>query len=186
MNLADVKAFLAPGPFLRDLVGPGVPVIWENQNAAKPLAPYIALKFSSQRTMGMTENVYTQIRDDHTSTPIFVAQMETRSRQQAILEIKWIGPGGMQGLQSLVNKLDMPSSLLAMGSAKVWLLMYHPVQNITALLDASVWEERAIVELLVNFSGSEIDNTVSGITTVNLEDSDTGNGFVYDKTITIT
>jgi len=141
----------------------GCTVIWGKQNCPKPRKPFATLRLYAFRGVGMNDEIPTAT----------LGQVEVKGTQEATLEVQYFGTDAEQKLIELNQALSRPTIVDRCFGAGVAFFDAQNVQDLTALLDATNYEERASIDLSVRFMLSVIDepgyiNTV----TITAEDGD--------------
>lgn len=125
----------------------GCTVIWANQNGPKPKKPFATLRLYAFRGVGMNDEIPTTT----------LGQVEVKGTHEATLEVQYFGTNAEQKLIELNQALSKPTVLDKCFSADVAFFDAQNVQDLTALLDATNYEERASVDLSVRFILSTTD-----------------------------
>lgn len=126
----------------------GCTVIWANQNGPKPKKPFATLRLYAFRGVGMND-------ESPTDTP---GEIEVRNTVEATLEVQYFGTNAEQKLIELNQALSKPTVLDKSFSAGVAFFDAQNVQDLTGLLDAANFEERAAIDLSVRYVNSMTDN----------------------------
>lgn len=125
----------------------GCTVIWSKQNGPKPKKPFASLRLYAFRGVGM---------GDETPTDT-LGEVEIRNTVEATLEVQYFGTNAEQKLIEMNQALSKPTVLDKCFSAGVAFFDAQNVQDLTGLLDAANYEERASIDLYVRFTMSTID-----------------------------
>lgn len=150
--------FTAPYSPAMSLIQPlsGLTTIWADQNAPRPAKPYLALRVMSRKSDQNDE--YGPVASDGTQ---FVV-----SNTSLTLEIQAYGDGAVGILDSLATKLGFQSTIITCIVLGVAIRNRGPITNITQLLDKSMFEDRASMEIVIGYRDGATD-TVGIIDAVN-------------------
>lgn len=148
-------------------------VINANQNAPKPTKNYCTLRYysHSQETPG----------EERISSPGVINVLTSNT---VMLEIQMYANAGVdacKALNNLVNRLDAPTVTDQCRQNNIAFFDSSEVQDLTALLDGTIWETRAAVDLTIRYS-TEFADDVGYIETVQIIGK---TGLLPDETITI-
>lgn len=72
--------------------------------------------------------------------------------QEATVNVQAIGEGSLELLDQLKYLVEMPNVVDLCSEANVAINSVEQVQNLTAALDGSTWQERGSVDLTVSYS----------------------------------
>ena len=125
----------------------GCTVIWANQNGPKPRKPFAKLRLYASRSVGMNDEVPTDT----------AGKIEIKGTIEKTLEVQYFGTDAEQKLIELNQALSKPTVLDKCFSASVAFFDAQNVQDLTGLLDATNYEERASIDLSVRFTLSATD-----------------------------
>lgn len=125
----------------------GCTVIWAKQNGQKPKKPFATLRLYALRGVGMNDEIPTTT----------LGQVEVKGTQEATLEVQYFGANAEQNLIELNQALSKPTIVDRCFGAGVAFFDAQNVQDLTELLDAVNFEERASIDLSVRFTLSAKD-----------------------------
>lgn len=134
-----------------------VPVVFAEQDAVPPAKPYIALKVQGS-----------------TSLPLHLGPVEpdgvraVSSHRDAPIELTYFGPGGMDALDTLAQRLQMERALLHAEALDLAVFAIGQVQQVRLLLEDATYEPRTQLALSVRYTVT-LDEEVGLIETVNAD-----------------
>ena len=137
----------------------GITTIWANQNAPRPAKPYVSLRIASRKTDEHDE--YGPVTAD--GTQVVVANSEIT------LEVQAYGDGAQAALEAVRAKLGLQTVVQSTAALGIAVRSRGQVMNVTQLLDASSFEDRAVLEVVIGYRENVTD-------TVGLIQSITGTG----------
>lgn len=120
---------------------PSVPVRRAKTNAPATNELNIVVDLLSERNLG--------------NEVIFLPKSEQYGNagfQEAIVNVQAIGEGSLELLDQLKYLVEMPDIIDLCSEANVAINSVEQVQNLTAALDGSTWQERGSVDLTVSYS----------------------------------
>lgn len=124
-------------------------LIFADQNSPRPALPYWTMRLQSIRRLG--SEYFSQGVDNAGNQDIF-------GTREATLAIQRYGSDSDTKCQELVDNLSKTTSREAWGSQKINCYETGDVTNISQLLDKSIIEPRAAVDLFIRFGGEIVDN----------------------------
>lgn len=124
----------------------GKVAILEKQNGPKPKKPYLTMRLSSLRRVGMDEQ-------RRTAT---AGEVEIVGPREMTLSLQWFGDGAMAGLTDLAQALQKPTVVDRCMSAGFAVFDVDAVQELGAL-SGTTWEERAVLDMYVRIMLSTTD-----------------------------
>lgn len=136
--------------FIHDLVAellelPKNQVIWSNQNGIKPKKNFAKLRIYSHVPEAMAEQRKTGIP----------GEINIFTSWRCKLEVQYYcmtGNDAQGALINLVQDLERPSIVDQCFANRVAFFDTNPVQDLTALLDGTLWEARAAVDLSIRYN----------------------------------
>lgn len=120
---------------------PSVPVRKAKTNAPATKELNIVVDLLSERNLG--------------NEVVFLPKSEQYSNagfQEATVNVQAIGEGSLELLDQLKYLVEMPDIIDLCSEANVAINSVEQVQNLTAVLDGSTWQERGSVDLTVSYS----------------------------------
>ncbi len=126
----------------------GCTVIWAKQNGPKPKKPFATLRLYAFRGVGTNDEV-------PTDTP---GGVEVKGTFEATLEIQYFGDSAEQKLIELDQSLSKPTIVDRCFGTGVAFFDAQNVQDLTGLLDATNYEERASIDLSIRYANAMTDN----------------------------
>lgn len=120
---------------------PSIPVRRAKTNAPATNELNIVVDFLSERNLG--------------NEVAFLPKSEQYSNagyQEATINIQAIGEGSLELLDQLKYLVEMPNIVDLCSEANVAINSVEQVQNLTATLDGTTWQERGSVDLIVSYS----------------------------------
>lgn len=120
---------------------PSIPVRRAKTNAPATNELNIVVDFLSERNLG--------------NEVVFLPKSEQCSNagyQEATINIQAIGEGSLELLDQLKYLVEMPNIVDICSEANVAINSVEQVQNLTATLDGTTWQERGSVDLIVSYS----------------------------------
>jgi len=127
----------------------GCTVIWARQNGPKPKKPFAVLRLYAYRRDGLDEERFTSTQ----------GVVEVRGDRVATLEVQYFGDNAQQMLIELEQSLQRPTIVERCFGACVAFFDVKNIQDLTGLLDAATYEERASIDFSVRFVVSTTDET---------------------------
>ena len=124
----------------------GKVAIWEKQNGPKPKKPYLTMRLSSLRRVGLDEQ-------RRTAT---AGEVEVVGPREVTLSLQWLGENSMGGLTDLGQALQKPTIADKCMAAGFAVFDVDAVQELGAL-SGTTWEERAALDLYVRIMLSTTD-----------------------------
>lgn len=118
-----------------------VPVRRAKTNAPATNELNIVVDFLSERNLG--------------NEVVFLPKSEQYSNagyQEATINIQAIGEGSLELLDQLKYLVEMPDAIEVCSEANIAINSVEQVQNLTATLDGTTWQERGSVDLIVSYS----------------------------------
>ena len=145
-------------------------VIWMNENAPRPIIPYLAIKISPARRIG--KDWYSDINDIGLQTVI--------GDREFTLSIQVYGAESpVSYLQDFADKLQLISVGDRFRAKGMAIRDSKPVLDISALMTNTKIEKRANLDVVIGYRSIQTDN-VGIIETANIEGRDNGiNSPVY-------
>lgn len=138
----------------------GETVIWKHPNAPRPSLPYWTIKVMSVTRLGMPTAAGSVTTDDAGETV-----MRHSFVREGTLEIERLGADSVDRVGALSDRLFTSGVVAQLKAARIAVWDVQPVQDITALLDANLYEFRASVDAMIRF-GVGIDEPLDWIETV--------------------
>lgn len=120
-------------------------VIWEHPNAPRPEKNFATLRIQSRQPEAMGEERWLE---EPGAIDVFTPN-------SCLLEIQLYvkdGIDAMSRLESMVHDLDLPTITDRCFANSIAFFDAGPVQDLTALLDGTHWETRALTELSVRYN----------------------------------
>jgi hypothetical protein len=120
---------------------PSIPVRRAKTNAPATNELNIVVDFLSERNLG--------------NEVVFLPKSEQYGNagyQEATINIQAIGEGSLELLDQLKYLVEMPNIVDLCSEANVAINSVEQVQNLTATLDGTTWQERGSVDLIVSYS----------------------------------
>lgn len=124
----------------------GKVAIWEKQNGPKPKKPYLTMRLSALRGVGMDEQ-------RRTAT---AGELEIIGPREVTLSLQWLGEGSTGGLTDLGQALQKPTIADKCMKSGFAVFNVDAVQELGAL-SGTTWEERAALDLYVRIMLSSVD-----------------------------
>lgn len=132
-------------------------VIWSDQNSPAPALPYWSMRIQSVRKIG--DGYYSQgVTELGDQTILGV--------REATVAVQRLGTDSDLKCQELVDNLQKTTVSDAFAKQKINCYETGDVMNVSQLMDKTIIEPRAAVDLFIRF-GSSISDNVSAIETVN-------------------
>lgn len=135
----------------------GCTVIRARRNGPKPRKPFATLRLYGFRKIGMDE-------ERPTGT---AGELEIWGEREATLEVQYFGDDAQNKLLTVEQSLQRPTIVDRCVDAGVAFFDAGSVQDLTALLDTTLYEERAAIDLSIRFAVTVADNP-GFITRVNI------------------
>jgi hypothetical protein len=137
--------------FIQSLVAEllGCTVIWSKGNGPKPRKPFATLRLYGYRRNGLDEG-----RSTNTAGVV-----EVRGDREATLEVQYFGEDAQQKLLELEQQFQRPTIVEQCFVEGVAFFDVQNIQDLTGLLDATTYEERASIDFSVRFAISTTDET---------------------------
>lgn len=130
---------------LRELLGQTV--IQAKQDYAVKLDKYIVVDLLSERSLGDFE------RWDEKEERIYIECL-----REATLNVQAYGNGAVELLSTLWGELQRPTIVDEFYIANISVTNVGDVQDLTELIDNRSWQERASIDLTVNYDRTAIDS----------------------------
>lgn len=159
MNTIDTKL----RTIIAGVVAPEI-VIFANQNSPQPAKPYWTLKVQSGVTLGSPE--YGAVSNTGTQPVTETKQMTVNLQRFADVR-----GASFEAMSELRLNLKKPSVQALLRAQKIVIYDFMPVQDVTALLDSSKYEDRASMDIMIGYRGRVTDN-VGLIETVDITPGD--------------
>jgi len=156
---------------LYDLLLPivGGTLIWQDLNSPRPPLPYSAMKISSVRN----------INRDHYSDASALGVQTVKGDRELTLNLQHYGVlNAVTVLQTVSDKLKLTTNIDKFMAKKLVTFDASQVVDISALLDKTIIEKRASVDIMLRYKSSLTDN-VGIIDTVNIEADDDSLAPIY-------
>lgn len=139
------------------------------QLVASVLGLDISKVFNAQQNMPKQSKTYCTLRYysygqevpyEHILTTTAGEQL-TISRQTLVCEVQMFATSGTDAcaaLQNLINAFDRQTIIDQLKTSDIAIVSAEPVQDISALLDNTVWETRASVDITIRFTSTVSDD----------------------------
>jgi hypothetical protein len=154
-------------------------VIWAQQDAPRPAAPYIAIRVQSVRAMGQD---WIDIEDAADPQPGAEINHVARGMRELTVTLQAFGTAGIGSssptalLSRVVSAMRLPTSADALRAAGFSVGTVDPILSLDAVRGFSVFEPRAILTLR-GFAVSEMTESGTYIEFLEVENLDTGDVF---------
>lgn len=163
-----------------DLIQPlvGGTVIWMDQSAPRPALPYYAMKINSVR----------YVNRDWTGDPDANGNQPVTGDREFTLNIQRFqkyGPESVSGiLQNVVDKLRLGTVIDKFQAKKLVAFDTGAVTDISALLDKTIIEKRAALDIFMRYKSRQID-VVEIVETVSVDANDDSDAGPYNPLVEV-
>ena len=148
-------------------------VIWADQNSPRPPLPYSVIKINSVR----------YVNQDHYGDPDNAGIQTVKGDREFTLNVQMFGESDVvSSLSGVVDRLRLTSNIDKFMSKKLTAFNTEAVTDISALLDSTVIEKRASVDIFMRYKSSLTDN-VGIIETASIEGDDDSSAPKYTITV---
>ena len=157
-----------------DLMQPiiGGVVILADQNSPRPPLPYSVIKINSVR----------YVNQDHYGDPDNAGIQTVKGDREFTLNVQMFGESDVvSSLSGVVDRLRLTTNIDKFMSKKLTAFNTEAVTDISALLDSTVIEKRASVDIFMRYKSSLTDN-VGIIETASIEGDDDSSAPKYTST----
>lgn len=144
---------------------PGVPCVWEYQNAPAPTLPYIGLNIARVSSIGMD---FEDEPDNNGNTSIW-------GNRELLLQLNYFGSGSLNAMEALYTSLRTEPTLDILHAAGLVYVNKMLQTNVVTLINSN-YEERQLLELIFRYSNQGI--TAASTYNVGLIEHVTGTGSV--------
>ena len=158
-----------------DLMQPiiGGVVILADQNSPRPPLPYSVIKINSVR----------YVNQDHYGDPDNAGIQTVKGDREFTLNVQMFGESDVvSSLSGVVDRLRLTTNIDKFMSKKLTAFNTEAVTDISALLDSTVIEKRASVDIFMRYKSSLTDN-VGIIETASIEGDDDSSAPKYTITV---
>lgn len=156
----------------------GGTVIWMDQNAPRPALPYCAMKINSVR----------YVNRDWTGDPDAGGNQPVTGDREFTLNIQRFqkyGPESVTGvLQNIADKLRLGTVIDKFQAKKLVAFDAGAVTDISALLDKTIIEKRAALDIFMRYKSRQID-AVQIIETVSVAATDNSSAPPYNPLVEV-
>lgn len=149
-------------------------VIWANQNVKRPATPFVTFRLDS----------VSKIDEDYKAYVDNNGVQAIKGNRTFTLEIQRFGSDSVIKLHDFINKLGFESTIKAMALKKVAYVSHTAINNLSGIIDDGSNEDRAQVDLTLNWAVTSQDNVgIIEQVNVNADDNSTAPQFTVEITL---